>query len=297
MGSSIVSYDNLNRYIKTVRLSSLGGIRRQFDRLGESFWVFRGQSDSSWPLSTSIERAATRRGPSFPDIESGIIDAFKSRAHIHIANPPTPGDDLEWLALMQHHGCPTRLLDFTRSPYVALYFAVEELAQSSQGAVWAINSEGCDERAAERIHALQEWTTQKEVLSQEDLLRRNIAGMLGEPTLFKKAFLSHQLDIVCTVQPARHNSRMASQQGCFLCPGSLSGGNSFEGNLFTQLVMAPFSAHFTPVWNPPQIWKIIIPGSSRAEIMRELRRMNITRATLFPDLEGFSKSLMHELLP
>ena len=41
-----------------------------------------------------------------------------------------PANRLEWLALMQHYGTPTRLLDFTRSPYVACYFALEELPRT-----------------------------------------------------------------------------------------------------------------------------------------------------------------------
>jgi hypothetical protein len=57
-----------------------------------------------------------------PRIESGLLRRFKRQAHHYISNPPEENDPLEWLALMQHYGAPTRLLDWTYSFFVALYF-------------------------------------------------------------------------------------------------------------------------------------------------------------------------------
>lgn len=50
---------------------------------------------------------------------------FRRKAHIHLADRQVLGDDLRCLALMQHHGGVTRLLDFTKSPFVAAFFALE----------------------------------------------------------------------------------------------------------------------------------------------------------------------------
>ena len=54
-----------------------------------------------------------------------LVHDFRRRAHHYIQSPPSPDEHLEWLALVQHHGGPTRLLDFTKSFYVASFFAVE----------------------------------------------------------------------------------------------------------------------------------------------------------------------------
>lgn len=258
-----VYVDRLSRYVKTVKLDSLNGIRAAFDSLAEPRWVFRGQSDSRWPLSTSLERVATWQSLLFDYAESRIIKAFKSRAHLYLADVPAADDDLEWVALMQHHGCPTRLLDFTRSPYIALYFAAERMQISGTCAVWAVNGDACNERAIHRIQLLQEWKKAK-VLTQDDVYQRNIAGNLSSAALFSKAFLGNQFSIVCTVQPTRHNLRMASQQGCFLCPGDLSNMNGFERNLLEQLISGRDDPeYFFPVWNPPQIFKFTISGELR----------------------------------
>src|SRR5260221_91633 len=102
-----VSYDNLQRYIKTRNLLSLGKIRDVFDELGSHRWVFRGHADARWALKTSLERSNLKRDVSGRG-EGHLIDIFRSRAHHFLSAPPTNNDYLEWLALMQHHGAPTR---------------------------------------------------------------------------------------------------------------------------------------------------------------------------------------------
>ncbi|MCH8854198.1 MAG: FRG domain-containing protein, partial [Planctomycetes bacterium] len=106
---------------------------------GQSFY-FRGQLDASWPLSTSIERE-------YDDVmrlreESRILDEFKRRAHVHLDTVPDANDPLEWLAILQHHGAPTRLLDFTKNVYIAAFFAVAYRREERQtdAALWAVNS-------------------------------------------------------------------------------------------------------------------------------------------------------------
>lgn len=283
-----VSYDNLSRYIKTRTLKTWDQIRKVFDQLKEPRWLFRGQANASWPLRTSLERA----------LESGdvgeeerLIYLFKSRAHHYLPSTPALDNDLEWLALMQHHGAPTRLLDFTRSPYVALYFAIENAAEP-HCAVWAVNGPAFQDRTEYLLSKLKEWHD----FGLPELFEETALDYwLRQPELFSSMFLRNQSNLICPVQPTRMNERMVTQQALFLCPGKAHSWDSFEGNLLCMLTLKKLPEYIEPAWNPPLIYRLHIDAGLRTDILRELSRMNITRATLFPGLDGFAASLTTDL--
>src|SRR6266699_839516 len=103
-------------------------------------WAFRGQRDASAPLFSALSRyfMAFQVDPrAWPEQEKRILRIFKRKAIHFLQHVPDRDDDFQWLALMQHHGSPTRLWDFTWSPYVAAFFALERA--TTQGAVWAVN--------------------------------------------------------------------------------------------------------------------------------------------------------------
>lgn len=84
-------------------------------------WVFRGHSKANFELIPSVGRAQ-HTAKSRDRYEQSIFDIFKREARAY--SDSLPMSDWEWLSLAQHHGLPTRMLDWTYNPLVALYFAV-----------------------------------------------------------------------------------------------------------------------------------------------------------------------------
>ena len=106
----------------------------QSDRRGDDDTVwFRGQHSIDWPLEPKIYR------PEFSGAdEPETRDLFQSRA-IQLVHGRQPADKWEWYFLMQHHGAPTRLLDWTENPLIALYFAVKNHRATDDAVVWLLS--------------------------------------------------------------------------------------------------------------------------------------------------------------
>jgi hypothetical protein len=96
--------------------------------------AFRGVEDASYDLVPRIGRDWPHKTHHLERLEAHMLERFKREALPFTTI--VPSDDLEWLALAQHHGMPTRLLDWTTSPLVAAYFACVPHTETD-GAVYA----------------------------------------------------------------------------------------------------------------------------------------------------------------
>ncbi|WP_374139161.1 MULTISPECIES: FRG domain-containing protein [unclassified Sphingomonas] len=101
-----------------------------------SEWVFRGHSKANYDLRPAIGREKHTES-SFAKFEESIFSLFKRESAPFIALALQ--NDYEWLALAQHHGLPTRLLDWSFNPFIALYFAVAQ-NPDEDGALWALRA-------------------------------------------------------------------------------------------------------------------------------------------------------------
>jgi hypothetical protein len=119
--------------------------RNASDEQKWSRWIFKGHKCTSWHLSTTLER--TLRDRFNIDLseawkwERRLSREFMRKAQGLISNPPRATDYMEWLALMQHYGAPTRLLDWTYSFWAAVLFAIQdtEIGEDDSCAVWALD--------------------------------------------------------------------------------------------------------------------------------------------------------------
>ena len=241
-----------------------------FHKCQKEGWIYRGQSDSTKVLETTLERACRNYGVSLKcakHIEERLLREFQRKYYHYSHHIPDTGNSLEWLSIMQHHGAPTRLLDFTYSFYVAAYFALEESEKDC--AIWALNMEWTvEESKAKFKKGTLAWKFLQEFVTEEKEKQFKTVYMGAKPKRF-----------ACPQNPFRLNERLTIQKGVFMCPGNVS--LSFEENLRSLRG-----------WNKDQnIVKIIIPAKFRREALDILYYMNVSHATLFPGLDGYARSL------
>jgi len=224
----------------------------------DTVWVFRGQSDARWKLEPSLLRqinGTTLTVKRALGIESGLTHDFKRQYHLHSKADGINRSDwglIAWWILMQHHCCPTRLLDWTFSPYVALYFAVEQLPDKD-GAIWLFPSPSLEEVVSKK------W---------------------GEFRKVKESiFETDEIKAVYPIIGTHDNERSAPQQSVFtLGTHILSDHETVIRDVF-----------LTSEKMPP-LYKVILPSKLKDECLARLRIMNITASSLFPGLDGLGRA-------
>lgn len=231
-------------------------------------WAWRGHQDANWSFTSSLERAITLPSIKRSSVEQVLFQRFARRAHHYLEEElPELDNYLHWFSIMQHYGAPTRVLDWTYSPYIAAFFSLESASNpASSSAVWAIDLHWCRQQATKVL---------RDLLSEPNL--RVPGHNIWEPAEFKRFFIDHSLDFVAPVEPFSMNERLTLQQGLFLCQGNLS--KSFEENL----------GAYEDQEN--HILKFILPNKVRAQALIDLDSMGLSRATLFPGIDGFAQSL------
>lgn len=156
---------------------------------------FRGQGDSAWRLEPKLLRGAAGLS------ETHFINRFKQHASFLLEKSPT--DEFGWLFLMQHYGMHTRLLDWSESPLVALYFAVDEDKDlESEGALWALMPTLLNAKSNYRP------AFEHEVPSFDDEYMKNY-----EPGTIARENRSRLYPVAAIAK--RNSARMYAQQGVF----------------------------------------------------------------------------------
>ncbi len=230
-----------------------------------SNYAFRGMADASNDLTTSLMRL----GGSAEKLESHLLRNFRKYA----GRESVPYDSVwNWLAVAQHHGLPTRLLDWTYSPYVALHFATEELEKYHlDGVIWCVDYVRTNQLLPERLkRLLQEESA--DVFTAE-MLRRAAGTLADFDRLAEEEF-------VVFFEPPSLDDRIVNQFALFSLMSSLS------------VRLDQWLAAHSDCYR-----RIIIPASLKWEVRDKLDQANITERVLFPGLDGLSRWLKRYYSP
>ena len=237
-------------------------------------WIYRGQrKDKNWPLRTTLERALNNWSidvANGPAIERQLVRDFRRR-YRGGDQDRVDRDTLYCLALMQHHGAPTRLLDWTYSPFVAAKNAIESGAKD--GVVYCLNAQWCNQVVSK-------------IVGDGAIRARNSDGLRNDST-FISIYMTdpNRRRFVFNENPFHLNERLTIQQGVFMCPGDIA--SSFVDNITAM-----------DGWEREEnLLKICfqLDDEGIRDFAKVLVRMNIDSAALFPGLDGFSRSLGERL--
>jgi hypothetical protein len=218
------------------------------DREGCDMPFFRGQTDSAWKLLPSLERYKLQNARATANPEEDLYFDFVTQAGALL-----PEDSGSWSIAfqMQHYGLPTRLLDWTETFSVALYFAIKNA--TDEAAIWILDP-----------FRLNKATINIDSLINPTELSTDYAAYFIERT----ATLEGN---VVAMSPLRHNPRVMNQRAGFTLHDDLK--NPLE------------------VLHPDTLIKLILPKEAFPEAWKFVELAGINEFTLFPDLDGLARHL------
>ena len=230
-------------------------------------YAFRGATSTNHTLASSLVRLAGGRAD-VRRLELALLRNFRKYAHGEVSGTDSIWN---WLALGQHRGLPTRLLDWTYSPLVALHFATDDPhTYQADGVVWCVNFVEANKRLPPRLRRMLERegsdTFTVEMLS-------SFATLQDFDALRRAPF-------VAFIEPPAVDRRILNQLALFSLMSSP-----------TARLDAWLASH------PKLLRKVRVPAAMKWEIRDKLDQANVNERVLFPGLDGLSRWLARYYTP
>jgi FRG domain-containing protein len=224
------------------------------------FW--RGHADISWPLKAEVFRPPITGRKSYPEIT--LIRTFMGQAESRSQRCPPRDDLIGWLILARHFGLPTRILDWSMSPLVALFFAVENSDLHADGALWALSPGQLN------------------------------SAMMGEFRLLvpDEPQVQEIVKLAYEVNPVAHAATVSTLGGRVLAVSTreIYPRVMVQQGAFTIHADGKDMGEMAPEQKP---WLIAfrIPHAAKDHLRETLRSFGISRSTLFPDLGSLADDI------
>lgn len=210
-----------------------------------------------------------RLGGPYATLEPHLLRNFSKYAHRNVVQ----GDSIwHWLSVAQHYGMPTRLMDWTYSPYVALHFATANIEKFYvDGVIWAVNYVKVHQHLPEML---------KSILDSEGANVFTVEVLSEKLSSLKEMTMAEKDDFLLFLEPPSMDDRIINQFALFSTMSNVK--RRIDDWLFDH---------------PEVYWRIIIPAKLKWEIRDKLDQANITERVLFPGLGGLSSWLKRHYSP
>lgn len=239
----------INEIVVTDIASFTSGLVSASRQFGDTRPWWRGHRDANWELNPSLYRLG------YDNKEVNLNARFRLMAKVRSSSVPENSNPLGWLFLMQHYRLPTRLLDWSQSPLVALYFALEN-PDDRDAAIWALSPT--------RLNHLEAQTQSICMPGSETI------GQLGTQAFRRDTNPTDNR--ILSVLTEEADLRQMMQQSAFTIHG--------RGE--------PLDQHQNAT---SYLIKLLIPANKKEALRQTITLFGINRASLFPDLENLALEL------
>jgi hypothetical protein len=275
-----------------VELGSLDDLVSLLLARADRHLIYRGHGRYDWNLVTTLTRRLrdlARTGgmdldllesyvvkpeleATVSEVEELLLRAFMDEAdRLAIPSLPPNDDRLAWWELMQHHGAPTRLLDWTRSPFVALWFAIQDVTTNDRedGALWIFDTR-------------DSWINQRDLIlklrSEEGQDWGRFLDSRAWQNRLAEMFIKEQNVVAMVINPRFVVPRSIAQQSVMTLVA-----NAHDPTGVQHYPLAVLST------------KVRVRAAWRADILTMCDNLGITRLDLFKDLDSLGSSLASAL--